>query len=193
MRSQKEARFQIFHNHNLGIIIDTGVVLDIMDKHPEKTLSSTMLSWIKDVVARTAPRCPRGKHATMLVSPDVYRDYRARVSGKAGTSYSSWHILRKSLFTKHISRQDRLVFAIQSLNTSGIDTSDWDGDRFDRPFFALLEAARQYRAWSDRKLIFASKDGDALNRIRDLTTLRDTDGRVHFADGLTACEELVMR
>lgn len=94
---------------------------------------------------------------------------------------------------RHIGRPDRLAFAVQSVSTDGIDAGDWgDGDQFDRPFFALLEAARQNRAWADHRIIFASRDRDASSRVRDLTSLRDTEGRVHLADSLAACEELVM-
>lgn len=78
------------------------------------------------------------------------------------------------------------------MGADGIDAGDWDGDRFDRPFFALLEAVRQHRAWAGYRIIFASKDRDASARVRDLMSLRDSDGRVHLADSLLACEELVV-
>lgn len=155
-------------------------------------LHNIMLAWIKSVVEKIAPPCPRGKHVTMFISHGVYCDYKARMSGMVDTSYTSWHILRKSQFAKPISRQNRLTFAIQSVNTDRVDASDWSGDRFDRPYFALLEAVRQDRAWVNRRIIFASKDKDARDRMRDLVALRDPDRRVHFADSLSSFEELVM-
>lgn len=174
------------------MIVDTGVALDIVALHRDKTLLDAMLSWTKGVVAEIAPPRPCGKYITMFVSHGVYSDYSAKLSGKSGTSHPSWRVLRKLQFTRPISRQDRLSFTIQSVNTDRVDTGDWDGDRFDRPFFALLEAVRQDRAWTDRMIIFASKDGDTRDRIRDLAALRDPDGRIHFADSLSAFEELVM-
>ena len=42
-----------------------------------------------------------------------------------------------------------------------------------------------------RRIILASKDRDAGARVRDLVSLRDSDGRVDLADSLLACEELV--
>ena len=184
--------FDILHDHNLGIIADTGIALDIVALHPGRELREAMLSWIKGVVARIAPPCPRGKRVTMFISPGVYRDYRARLSRRGGAAHSSWHVLRKSLFTRQFDRQNRLVFTIQSVSTSGIDASGWGGDRYDRPFFALLESVRQNGAWADHGIIFASKDRDASARMRDLMALRDPNRRMRFADSLSACEELVM-
>ena len=155
-------------------------------------MRDTMLSWITHVVTRIEPPRPRGRRVSMFVSSGTYNDYKARMSKKIDASHSSWHALRKSLYTRHISRQDRLTFTMQSVSTDRIDTGDWDGDRFDKPFFALLEAVRQHRAWADYRIIFASKDRDASARVRDLMSLRDTDSRVHLADSLLACEELVM-
>lgn len=176
----------------MGIIADTGIALEIMSKHPGMALYDATLSWIKDVVARILPPCPRGKRVVMFISPGIYRDYKARMSGKADTSTPPWHVLRKFQFTRYISHRNRLVFTIQLVNTSEIDASDWDGDRFDRPFYTLLEAVKQRRSWENLRIIFASKDRDTCGRMRDLSAGRDPRGRVHFADDLSACEELVM-
>lgn len=162
-----------------------------MALHRGGAFRDAMLSWITDVVAKAAPPCPRGKSVTVFISPGVYRDYRARMQ-RSGALSRSWTTLRTSQFTRHMSRQDKLVFAIQSINTDKIDASGWGGDRFDRPFFALLEAARSRPRWADRKIIFASRDKDSRDRMRDLMALHDHDRRVHFADSLSACEELVM-
>lgn len=175
------------------MIVDTGVALDIVERHPEVTLQGAMLEWIVGVTARIEPPRPRGRRIAMFISPGVYRDYRARMSNKVDVSYASWHTLRKSQFTRPISRPDRLAFAVQSVSTDRIDAGDWGGDRFDRPFFALLEAVRQSHAWADHRIIFASRDRDTSSRVRDLMCLRDSEGRVHLADSLAACEELVMR
>ena len=155
-------------------------------------MHNAMLSWIKGVVAKTLPPCPRGKRVTMFISPGVYRDYKARMGGGADTMILPWHVIRKFHYTRKISHHNRLVFTIQLVDTTMIDASSWDGDRCDKPFYALLEAVRQRRAWTDRRIIFASKDRDTYGRMRDLTAQRDPCGRVHFASGLSACEELVM-
>lgn len=176
----------------MGLIVDTGVALDIAERHPEGTLQGAMFGWIAGVAARIEPPRPRGRRVAMFISPGIYRDYRARMSKKADVSHASWHTLRKSQFTRPISRPDRLAFTVQSVSTDGIDAGDWGGDRFDRPFFALLEAARRNRAWADHRIIFASRDRDTSARVRDLMSLRDPEGRVHLADSLAACEELVM-
>lgn len=176
----------------MGLIIDTGIVLDIVALYPNGTLRDIMLSWVTGVVNNIAPPAPRGKFVTMFISPGVYRDYGARVSKNVDTSYSSWRVLRKFVAQKYISRQNQLSFIFQPLSTDKVDTSAWRGDRYDRPFFALLETVRQNPAWADRMIIFASKDRDSIGRMRDLMALRDTDRQVHFADTLSACEELVM-
>lgn len=176
----------------MGLIVDTGVVLDIVKRYPSRTLQGAMLEWLVAVTARIAPPCPRGRRVAMFISPGVYRDYRARMSNKVDVTHTSWHTLRKSQFTKPISRPDRLTFTVQSVSTDKVDASDWGGDRFDRPFFELLEAVRQNRAWADHRIIFASRDRDTSARVRDLMSLRDPEGRVHLAESLAACEELVM-
>ena len=162
-----------------------------MALHRGGAFRDAMLSWITDVVVRAAPPCPRGKSVTVFISPGVYRDYKARMR-RSGALSRSWTTIRTSQFTRHMSRQDKLVFTIHSVNTDGIDAGGWGGDRFDRPFFALLEAVRSRPRWADRRIIFASRDKDSRDRMRDLMALRDPGRGVRFADSLSACEELVM-
>ena len=176
----------------MGIIVDTGIVLEIIATHPEEDMHNAMLSWIKDMVGKILPPCPRGKRVTMFISSGVYNDYKAKMTRGGNALIPKWHIVRKLQFTRDISDRNRLVFTIQLVDTNKVDSSDWDGDRFDKPFYELLEAVRQRRAWADRRIIFASKDKDTYDRMRGLMTRRETSGRMHFADCLSACEELVM-
>ena len=129
----------------------------------------------------------------MLVSAGVYRDYRARL-GRAGiaTPRSYWNNLRKIKYAKPISRPRRLDFAIQAVRADDADAVGWEGDRYDRAFFALLAAVCRHAAWSDRQIIFASRDRGASFHMRDMAARLGHAHRIHFADGLPACEELVL-
>ena len=125
-------------------------------------MRGTTLSWITHAVTRIEPPRPHGRRVSTFISSGICRDYKARMSKKIDASHPSWHALRKSLYARPISRQNRLTFTTQSVSTDRIDTGDWDGDRFDKPLFALLEAVRQHRAWADYRIIFASKDRDPV-------------------------------
>ena len=80
---------------------------------------------------------------------------------------------------------------MQHVSTKGIDVDGWKGDRFDRPFFALLTAVESMKAWGDRGIIFASRDRATLSHTRDLMARRDHCHRIHFASDLSSCEDLV--
>lgn len=171
--------------------MDTGIVLDVLSDRPEKTLHDAMFEWAAGVVGRIDPP-PRGRSITVFVSAGVYRDYGARL-GRAGLAAPSsyWHSLRRIKITRAVSRPRRLLFAVQPVKTDDADAGRWKGDRFDRPFFALLSAVGRARAWSDRQIIFASRDRDASSRMRDMVTGLGWASRVHFADCLPSCEELI--
>ena len=178
-------------SHSLGLIVDTGVVLDILARHPARTLHDSMFEWAASVVGKIDPP-PHGRSIIMFVSAGVYRDYKSRLS-RAGvaTPRSYWHSMRKIKLTRAISRPLRLLFTIQAVKTDGAEAARWQGDRFDRPFFALLAAAGRARAWSDRPIIFASRDRDASTHMRNMTVTLGYTDRVHFADGIASCEEMI--
>ena len=185
----------MIHSHSLGLVLDTGIVLDIVGLHyGGKALHEAMFSWIRGIAARIAPPCPHGRHVTMFVSHGVYRDYKARMAGAGiDVSYSAWHALRKSSFSQSIDRPRRLFFSMQTVSAGSGDGAGWQGDRFDRPFFALLEAVMQKRAWQDRQIIFASRDEGSRSHMRDLMVPHNRGCRVHFADDLSSCEEMILR
>ena len=178
-------------SHSLGLIMDTGIVLDVLSGRPEKTLHDAMFEWVAGVVGRIDPP-PHGRSIIMFVSAGVYRDYKARL-GRAGlaTPRAYWHSLRKIKITRAVSRPRQLLFTVQPVKTDDADAGRWKGDRFDRPFFALLATVGRARAWSDRQIIFASRDRSASSLMRDMAIGLGCGRRVHFADCLPSCEELI--
>lgn len=130
----------------------------------------------------------------MFVSHGVYSDYKSRMAGTGiDVSPPAWHALRKSAFSEPIDRPNQLFFTIQTVNTDGIGGGGgWRGDRFDRPFFVLMETVRQRRAWSDRQIIFASRDEKSRTRMRDMMLPHNRGCRMHFADCLSSCEEMIL-
>ena len=177
---------------SLGLIADTGIVLDILARHPARTLHDAVFEWGADVVGKIEP-APSGRSITMFVSAGVYRDYKARL-GRAGISTPSsyWQSMRKRKFASVINRPRRLIFMIDVVRTNDENAALWPGDRYDRAFFALLAAVGGGSAWSDRQIIFASRDRDASSRMRDMAVRLGHGGRVHFADSLRSCEELIL-
>ena len=172
--------------------MDTGVVLDILSSRSAKTLHDAMFEWAAAVVGRIDPPPPHGRSVIMFVSAGVYRDYRARLSRVGlATPRSYWHILRKAKITRAVSCPRRLFFTVQPVKTDDADAARWTGDRFDRPFYALLAAVGRARVWSDHQIIFASRDRDASSRMRDMAVALGWGGRVHFADCLPSCEEMI--
>ena len=129
----------------------------------------------------------------MFISAGAYRDYKARL-GQAGiaTRRSYWDSLRRRKFTMAVSRPSRLLFTMQAVKTSDGDAARWTGDPYDRAFFALLAAVGRGSAWSDRQIIFASRDRDASSRMRDMVTALGHGRRVHFADSLASCEDMIL-
>lgn len=192
MRLQKEVPAAVIHSHSIGLIVDTGIVLDILHMYPDKPLHGSMLEWVSGVAGRVMPT-PRGRIVTVFISPGVYRDYKARI-GSAGTAgrAPSWNSFRKSTSKKAIDRQNKIFFSIQPVNTDRVDASSWRGDRFDRPFFALLTAVGSMKAWDDREIVFASKDRATLSHMRDLMAKHEHFRRVHFAGDLSSCEDMVV-
>ena len=190
---QREVLAAVIHSSNIGMVVDTGIVLDILRLRPGRPLTGTMFEWISEVAGRVAP-APRGKVVTVFISPGVYRDYRARIgnTGTAAGRAPAWNSFRKSTFKKAIDRQNKTFFSMQPVNTEGVDANSWKGDRFDRSFFTLLAAVGSMRAWCDREIIFASKDRATLAHMRDLMINYDHYQRLHFANDLSSCEELVM-
>ena len=177
----------------MGLIVDTGIVLDILARYPAGTLHDAMFKWAAEVAGRVEPP-PHGRSITMLISAGTYRDYKARI-GQAGiaTPRSYWHSLRKIKIRRAISRPRQLYFTMQPVRTDDADAARWQGDRFDRPFFALLVTASRGIAWSDLQIIFASRDRDAISRMRDMAAMLSCDGRrLHFADSLSSCEEMII-
>ena len=66
MRLQRGARFWILHDYNVGLIVDTGIALDILKRHPAGALRDTMLPWITRVVDRIEPPRPHGRRVSMF-------------------------------------------------------------------------------------------------------------------------------
>ena len=154
----------------MGLIADTGIVLDILARHPADALHDAMFRWTAKAVGRIEPP-PRGRSVAMFVSADAYRDYKARL-GQAGiaTRRSCWDSLRRQKFTMAVSRPSRPLFTMQAVKTSDGDAARWTGDRFGRAFFSLLAAVGRGGAWLDRQITFASRDRDASSRMRDMAT-----------------------
>lgn len=190
---QREVAAAVIHSRNIGLVVDTGIVLDILRLRPGRSLTETMFEWISEVAGRVVP-APRGKIVTVFISPGVYRDYRARI-GSASTTAGrapAWNSFRKSTSKKTIDRQNKIFFSMQPVNTEGVDANSWKGDRFDKSFFTLLAAVGSMKAWCDREIIFATKDRATLAHMRDLMINHDHYQRLHFASDLSSCEELVV-
>ena len=178
---------------SLGLIADTGIVRDILTRHPARTLHDAVSGWAAEVVGRIEP-APRGRSVTMFVLTGVYRDYKALLAraGIATLRRPYWDSLRRQKFAMAISRQRRLAIAIRAVKTSDEDAARWRGDRYDKAFFALLAAVCRDGAWSDRQIIFASRDRATSSRMRDMAARLGHGGRVHFADSLPSCEDLIL-
>ena len=182
----------MIHSRSLGLIIDTGILLDIMRLRPDVPLFGAMFEWVCQVVSKTMPP-PKGRIITVFVSSGVYRGYKAGM-GIAGTGAvaPSWNSFRRSTFKKAIDAQNKTFFSIQHVSADQDDGGGWKGDRFDRPFFTLLAAAGSARAWNDRSIVFASRDSKTLEHMRDVMLHQECRDRVHFAGDLYSCEDMIV-
>ena len=182
----------MIHSQSVGLIIDTGILLDILRLRPDRPLFGALFEWARHVAGKALPP-PRGRTITVFVSPGVYRDYKAGI-GIAGTGAAAplWNSFRKSTFKKAIDAHNKTFFSIQHVNADRDYVGGWKGDRFDRPFFTLLAVVGSARAWSNRSIVFASRDSKTLGRMRDVMVRRECRDRVHFADDLFSCEDLIV-
>ena len=66
------------------------------------------------------------------------------------------------------------------------------GDRYDLPYPRLLLTIASEQKWSDRHVIFGTKDARLLGGVRDLMIRRLHSGRFHLAATRADFEEVIM-
>jgi len=66
------------------------------------------------------------------------------------------------------------------------------GDKYDLPYPRLLLTIASEQKWSDRHVIFATKDARLLSSVRDLVVRRVHSERFHFAATRGDFEEAIM-
>lgn len=178
---------------SLVLVMDANILLSIAGGSGAESLVATLCSWISSVVEKTEPR-PRGKTVTVLATNGILHDYWT------GLSHGGYKITQgtKKEFQAYtgkitvVDRKRNIRFSVRVVKEEkGVPSIDV-GDRYDRPYPRLLLAIPEERRFSDRQVIFGSRDAKLLSGVRDAVQCTEHASRFHFAGSLERFEEAIM-
>ena len=179
----------MIRKQNIGLIIDTNILNDVIKSYASSDMLTLSLeSWIKQIIF-SMDRQPRGKIITVFASTDILRDYKTSL-------YKTRHkpIAKTILHVfDHAISQSRLVPDTENMRLSlrkvhTLQSGQKLHDKRDQKFLDILESVLANRKWSDRAIIFASRDKSAMDDIKFSLKLH---GNVYFADTKDGLDQLI--
>lgn len=144
---------------NLVLILDTNILIDLVDAHRSDDLLQILRGWIASIV-KMMPYNPKGRIVTLVVSTQVLNDY------KSGLGHSG-HNKAGKIFTNRFSDLLSHKFSVNEDNNvhltffkipSKENTNSMIRDKTDRKFLALINQTLLLNKMNDRFIIFATRD-----------------------------------
>ncbi len=175
---------------NVGLVVDTNILIDIAKNSSEKDLKSVLLGWIGGVLERTKD-APQGKMVRLWISRPVIHDYKTGLSKKRlkGTANQIDFLIDKMLTHKiPLPGLDNIHLSIKKTDAGGGDGRRRMRDRGDEKFLDLTETVLRGSPGSDWGLIVATRDRASMDDFKNHLKGHKT---VYFADSMVSLENII--
>ena len=183
----------MIHKASIVLVVDANILLSIASDQETKSLIGALHAWVSGLVNKAHP-APRGKTVTVLATRCILRGYRTGLCRggcpvNQGTKKAFHSYTGKSM---PVDRSSNIKFSVKVVQERA-DLGRIDvGDKYDLPYPRLLLTMASEQKWSDRRVIFATKDARLLSSVRDLMVRRVHSERFHFAATREDFEEAIM-
>ncbi|MCY4492122.1 MAG: hypothetical protein OXC46_11780 [Thaumarchaeota archaeon] len=153
---------------NIGLVIDTNILVDIVKSSTSGDLVQLLISWIKKIITSMDIH-PKGKIITIFASTEILKDYR---TGLCRNQYCDLGRRINLVFDRELShkrfidRENNIRFSLRKLQTKPHKKFKLT-DKGDERFLVLLETIMK-KQQSDRAIIFASRDMLSIDEIRSI-------------------------
>ena len=181
----------MLHAHNIALLIDSNVLMDILHPDDMGDMRGALAGWIRATL-KNADQLPHGKTITLLVTTGIFHDYR---SGFGRRKYridpSAWTQFRKSAL-RRMPVGNNTYFMIQKIRPADGSERMWPGDRYDVAYFKALESAAALERLGDRHIVFASADRSTRDRVDRAPLPMGSRKRLHVVGDKDALDDLIM-
>ena len=156
---------------NLVIILDTNILVDIIDDHRSNNLFQVLENWLTHII-RNMEHTPKGKGVKFVANTNILKEYQTTLirSGYNDIGRTISDIFKRSIYMKRpLDRKNGTYFSISKISSSG-EHRRTVRDKSDEKFSEIIDKVSKIKRWNDHFIIVAT---------RDTTTKRDLETKLN--------------
>ena len=179
----------MIHKKNIALVLDTNILIDILDVYESKDLKSLIEIWTCNIIKKIDPNI-KGKTITIFVTTNIIKDYQAGLGKNQNKDFAK---TIKFIFNKFIShklpiqKSRKIYFTFKKFPDDKMPKKGRLKDKGDEKFLDLIEAILGNIKRGDWALIVASRDHATRDGIQDALKGKE----IHFPDSLDDLEKII--
>lgn len=181
----------MLHKFNILLLLDANMLLDIIQSRDTGGIHGVLSKWIGDIL-NNAEYKPRGKTIRLLVSTDIFKDYRSALGRRQyHINASLWTKFKKQIHLRRLVGDNTYFSTYKITGHETTPNSSWGGDKYDLAYFEALQGAFSTEKFGDHHVVFASNDVPTCARVEG-NFLGKWAERLHVVSGKESLESLIM-
>ncbi len=177
------------------LILDTNVVGDIIEQSMQDNYYNIFDLWLGTIIKKITKNIPN-RTITFILNKSMIKDYKTGLSKRGFPKIAKpiELLFDKSLTNKQkLSNSKKIEFIFQKISMHHVSEETKIKDKYDRVFSDVTKFALDFRKFSDKYIILATKDTTTFSDLESIFTskLYANGGRLLLVKSLENLEKTI--